>query len=137
MVSFLIFLSCLCKCTENFFDSQRYRQMIIRTLQPVLERSNTLNSEIAGGHSVMMSWLFTLYKCQQHSSFKSSTALNIYFLPLVHSFNIYFTVSRDWCLFSVQSGSCISIHVIHWIIIWFPVSSHFRYIKGENILGLK
>lgn len=56
---------------------------VIGNLWPVSWRSNTFNNELTGGHSVMMSWLFTLYKCQQHSSFKSFTALDLYFLPFI------------------------------------------------------
>lgn len=64
----------------------------------------TLSSELTGGHSVMMSWLFTLCKCQQHSSLKNFPVLKIYFLPRVRSFDIYPTVSGElMCIFPSSS----------------------------------
>lgn len=105
---------------------------VIGSLHPVWGRSNTSNSELTRGHSVMMSWLFTLYKCQQHSSFKSFTALNVCFSPLVHSFNTDSIVSRDWYLFSFQAGSCVSIHSIYCLMTWFPSSSPFG-IQNKNV----
>lgn len=101
--SFLIFLPCLCKCTVNPFDSQKRRWMLLET--PDLSQWGVaLGTELTGGHSVMMSWLFTLCKCQQHSSLKNFTVPNTYFLTCDRLFNIYPAVSREFmCIFPSNS----------------------------------
>lgn len=96
---------------NKFLWQSEAQTNVTGNLQPVTWRSNTFNGELTGGHSVMMSWLFTLYKCQQHLSFNSFTASNMYFFTYSFAWYIFLCVQELMCVCS--SSWYLYLYILH------------------------